>query len=168
MAPHGDFDQTLLNVLLFTSCVEVINTYMFCRPAYNSERVRLFWCDGTLKKEAPNRVANVARHDEPTINHAEVLPGDYCGLKTFFGTRDDDVLDVLHEVQLVEDVKARHVLDPDVGDQLEPRLPRREVPILTPRVNTLKSEVERLGGRQDVLGDQKIVRSRLIVFHQPQ
>ena len=41
-----------------------------------------FWgCNGILQKEVPDRVANVARHDETTTNHAEVLTKDHGVLR---------------------------------------------------------------------------------------
>ena len=109
-------------------------------------------------------MANVARHDETTTNHAEVLTEDHWGIETFFGLSDDNTLDVLQKVQLVEEVQVRHVLNPDVGYCLDIYLPNREFPTLTSRVDVLKSEVGCLEGRQDVIGVQKHIWSRIIVI----
>ena len=57
----------------------------------------------------------------------------------------------------------QHVIDPNVGQQSELRIPDREVTTLMPRVYTLKYEVEPLWGRKDVLGARKIFQNKLIV-----
>ena len=50
-------------------------------------------------------MANIALHDEMITNPAEVLTEDYWGFETFVGLRDDNIIDVLHEVHLIEDLK---------------------------------------------------------------
>ena len=96
-------------------------------------------------------MANVACHNDTSTNHAEVCPGDHWGLETFLVLGDNNILDILHEVKLAEYFKAQHVMGPDVGYQLDLRLPDMEVPPLNPRVNTFKSKVERLRGRKNAL-----------------
>ena len=71
-----------------------------------TDEAAFFWCDGILLKEVIDGVANVACHDEPTTNHAEVLPDDHWGHEMLVGLRDDDIFDVLHEVQLEKYVKV--------------------------------------------------------------
>ena len=56
-----------------------------------------------------------------------------------FGHRDDNVIYIINELRLMEDVKTKNVLEPDVGDHIDVQLTDREVTTLTPMVNTLKS-----------------------------
>ena len=37
-------------------------------------------------------MSNVARHDETTTNHMEVLTNNHWGIETFFGLRDEKSL----------------------------------------------------------------------------
>ena len=50
-------------------------------------------------------MSNAALHDETTTNHAEVLTKDNWVLETFFGIRYDNILDILHELNIVEEIK---------------------------------------------------------------
>ena len=114
-------------------------------------------------------MANAARHNDTTTNHTEVLTKYHLGIETFVGLGYDNIIDVVNEVNMAEDIKEGHILDPDVGYHLELRIPNREVPTLIPRVYILIFEVECLGGRQYVLGIQNILWFRLIniVNHNP-
>ena len=109
-------------------------------------------------------MANIARRDYTTTNRVEVLTKDHWGLETFVGFMDYIILDVLHEVQLVEDVKELHALEPDFIYHLDPRIPNREVTTLATRVYTLKTEVEYLGVRKDVLVVQNVLWSRFVII----
>ena len=62
-------------------------------------------------------MSTIACHDKLTKNHAEVLPDTQWVIETFLDLRDYYVLYLLHKVQLAENVKAQHVLDPDNGYQ---------------------------------------------------
>ena len=65
-----------------------------------------FWgCNEILQKEVPDRVANVARHDNTTTNQTEVLTEDYRRIKTLVGLSDDNIIDILNEVQLAVELQ---------------------------------------------------------------
>ena len=55
---------------------------------------------------------------------------------------DDYILNVIHELQLHEKVEAVFVLYPWDWSHLQLVPPNREVPTLTPRINTMKYKGE--------------------------
>ena len=88
-----------------------------------------FWYDRILQNNSLTEWRSPWRNGQrstpwwKTTNHAELLPGDHWGIEKFLGLGDDKILDVLHEVQLAEYVKVQHVIDPNVGQQSELRIP---------------------------------------------
>ena len=60
----------------------------------------------------------------------------------FVSLREYYILDVIHEVQLHEEVKAGHVLYHWVWSHIKLVHPNREVPTLTPRIDAMKSKGE--------------------------
>ena len=81
----------LLHLPLFKEWVIILRNWTICvghalsdiikaPPIYDEIEVdggTFLGCNGILKKIVPDRVANLARHDDTTTNHAEVLTEDH-------------------------------------------------------------------------------------------
>ena len=81
----------------------------------------------------------------------------------FVSHGDDYILNIIYEVQIHEEVEAGHVLYTWVWSHFQPGPPNREVPTLTPRIDSMKYKSDLLGGRQDIIIMHEILRGRLLV-----
>ena len=66
--------------------------------------------NGILQKEVPSRVSNIKSHNQTTTNHTKILTQVHSSVKTFVSLRYDHILNLIHEVQLNEEVETKYVL----------------------------------------------------------
>ena len=57
-------------------------------------------------------MANITSHNQTKTNHTKIITQVHSLVENFVRLRDDYILNVLHEVQLHEEVEAGHVLYP--------------------------------------------------------
>ena len=77
------------------------------------------------QKEVPYVVANIKIHNQTTTNHMEIITQVHILVEAFVSLRCDYILNILHEVQLHEEVEAGHVLYPWDWSHLQISPPNR-------------------------------------------
>ena len=85
-------------------------------------------------------MANITSHNQTTTNHTKIITEAHRLVETFVSLRDDYIHNVIHEVQLNEEVEAGNMPYPWDWSRLQPGPPNREVPTLTPRIDAMKSK----------------------------
>ena len=95
--------------------------------------------NGILQNKLSDRVAKITSHSKKTTNHTKIITQVHSLVVTFVSLRYDYILNVLHEVQLHEEVREVHVLYPWDRIHLQIGPPNREFYTLTPRINAMKS-----------------------------
>ena len=93
--------------------------------------------DGILQKEVPYRVSNITSHNQTTTNHTKILTQVHILDETFVSLGDEYILNVLHEVQLHEEVEVGNVIYPWYQSHLQLGSPNRGVSTLTPRIDVI-------------------------------
>ena len=87
-------------------------------------------------------MANITSHNKKTTNHRKILTQVHILVEMFVSLRYYYILNVLHEIQLHEEVKAGHVMYPWVWSHLQIDPPNSEVTTLAPRINAMKYKGE--------------------------
>ena len=98
--------------------------------------------NGVVQKELPYRVANITSHNQTPTNHTKILTKFHSWVEMSVSLKGYYILNILHEVQLHEEVEAGNVMYPWDWIHIQIVPPNREVPTLMPSIYFMKSKGE--------------------------
>ena len=87
-------------------------------------------------------MANITSHNQMTTNHTKILTQFNRLVENFVSLRYEYILNVLHELQLHEEVEAGHVMYPWDQSHIWHGPPNREVTTMTPKIYAMKYKGE--------------------------